>query len=212
MNKFFSLTLLFFLLLSSQSVFAACTLPAGGESQTRYDFTAHKMYYCDNTNWIESGGSGGGASAAMFSIRKANGVNGGSLPISGLNYRVLNTSVHNTIAGASLSAGTVTLPAGVYLMTYNTQAYGQPTKTQAFIDINGSVYNASSPIMTWSTYNRGGTLIVSATYSSAVPFTVDVGIHYEGVQGSDTVTGLSSSISGTVEYFDTLSVARLGDV
>ncbi|MBL1436413.1 MAG: hypothetical protein COB08_009470 [Rhodobacteraceae bacterium] len=62
MNKFFSLTLPFLLLFSSSQAFAACTSPAGGESQTRYDFTAHKLYYCDNTNWIESGGGGGSGS------------------------------------------------------------------------------------------------------------------------------------------------------
>lgn len=35
--------------------FAACTSPDGQESQTRYDFTSHKMFYCNGTNWIESG-------------------------------------------------------------------------------------------------------------------------------------------------------------
>lgn len=60
MNKYLSLTLLFFLLFPSSQAFAACTSPAGAESQSRYDFTAHKLYYCDNTNWIESGGSSGG--------------------------------------------------------------------------------------------------------------------------------------------------------
>lgn len=40
---------------------ADCTSPAGAESQTRYDFTAHKLYYCDGTNWVESGGAAGGA-------------------------------------------------------------------------------------------------------------------------------------------------------
>lgn len=203
--------LLFTLFISGQA-FAACSSPAGVASQTRYDFTAHKLYYCNNTNWVEYGNSGGSASAAMFSIRKANGVGGGSLPISGLNYRILNTAVHNTITGASLAAGTVTLPAGVYFMTYNAQVYGLPTQAQAFIEINGSVYNAGSPVMNWSTYNRGGTLVVTATYSSAAPFTVDVGIYYSAAQASSFVTGVSSGISGTVEYFDTLSIARLGGV
>lgn len=62
MNKFFSFTLLLLFLFLSNQASAACTSPAGGESQTRYDFTAHKLYYCNNTDWIESGGSGGGGS------------------------------------------------------------------------------------------------------------------------------------------------------
>lgn len=35
---------------------AACTSPNGQETQTRYDFAAHKLYYCNNTNWVEMGG------------------------------------------------------------------------------------------------------------------------------------------------------------
>ena len=45
---------------------AACSSPTGVASQTRYDFTAHKMYYCDNTNWVEMGGSGGGGGDDLY--------------------------------------------------------------------------------------------------------------------------------------------------
>ena len=40
----------------STAAFAACTSPAGQESQTRYDYAAHKMYYCNNSVWVEMGG------------------------------------------------------------------------------------------------------------------------------------------------------------
>lgn len=46
------------LLLISAPAQAACNSPSGQDSQTRYDFTAHKMYYCNNTNWVEMGGGG----------------------------------------------------------------------------------------------------------------------------------------------------------
>lgn len=39
----------------SAHAYAQCTSPDGEETQTRYDFTVHKMYYCDNTNWVEMG-------------------------------------------------------------------------------------------------------------------------------------------------------------
>ncbi len=41
----------------STAAFAACTSPAGQESQTRYDYAAHKMYYCNNSVWAEMGAS-----------------------------------------------------------------------------------------------------------------------------------------------------------
>lgn len=40
---------------------ADCTSPAGAESQTRYDFSTHKLYYCNGTSWIETGGTAGGS-------------------------------------------------------------------------------------------------------------------------------------------------------
>jgi hypothetical protein len=46
-----------FIPLFSSHAFALCSSPSGAESQTRYDFTGHKMYYCDGTNWVEGGGS-----------------------------------------------------------------------------------------------------------------------------------------------------------
>lgn len=39
---------------------ADCTGPAGVASQTRYDGVENKLYYCNDTDWVEMGGSGGG--------------------------------------------------------------------------------------------------------------------------------------------------------
>lgn len=39
---------------------ADCTNPAGAESATRYDFTAHKLHYCNGTSWMEVGSHTGG--------------------------------------------------------------------------------------------------------------------------------------------------------
>lgn len=32
---------------------AACSSPAGAESQTRYDFTSHSLLYCNGTSWVK---------------------------------------------------------------------------------------------------------------------------------------------------------------
>ncbi|MFA5592387.1 MAG: hypothetical protein WC989_03640 [Micavibrio sp.] len=39
--------------------YAACVSPAGGESETRYDFSQHKMYYCNGMEWVGAGGGDG---------------------------------------------------------------------------------------------------------------------------------------------------------
>ena len=53
LRHFYSVLVL--LCLFSVSAHAACTSPDGAESQTRYDFGAHKMYYCNNSSWVEMG-------------------------------------------------------------------------------------------------------------------------------------------------------------
>lgn len=55
MKSVFAAIMLLFIAVPAQ---AACNSPTGQDSQTRYDFTAHKMYYCNNTNWVEMGGGG----------------------------------------------------------------------------------------------------------------------------------------------------------
>lgn len=44
-----------FFAIFSVSAYASCTSPDGAESQTRYDFTAHKMYYCNGADWLQMG-------------------------------------------------------------------------------------------------------------------------------------------------------------
>ncbi len=51
---------------------AACTSPAGLASQTRYDSAANKMYYCNNTNWIDMGGGAAGFSNPATSAHNKN--------------------------------------------------------------------------------------------------------------------------------------------
>lgn len=67
MRKYFSVLIfiIFSLISFTSRGYAACTTPNGQESQTRYDFAVHKMYYCDNSDWLELGasGSGGGGEA-----------------------------------------------------------------------------------------------------------------------------------------------------
>jgi len=51
---------------------------------------------------------------AIFEDQKADGTDGGTFTSGAWQTRVLNTTSHNTITGASLSANQITLPAGTY--------------------------------------------------------------------------------------------------
>ena len=50
--------LVLFSLFISSSAFADCTAPDGLESQTRYDFGTHKMYFCNGASWQEGSADG----------------------------------------------------------------------------------------------------------------------------------------------------------
>jgi hypothetical protein len=96
----------------------------------------------------------GDAATQYMHVRDEKGPNtypaGSSL--AGVNIRVLNTVVSNTISGASLSSNRVTLPAGSYLITGRAPAI----RTE---DHKGYLYNvtASSLAIAGSTaYNSSG--------------------------------------------------------
>ena len=53
------------MMILSHGVMAACSSPSGSASQTRY--ASNKMYYCNNTVWVEMGGGGGGGTSSCSS-------------------------------------------------------------------------------------------------------------------------------------------------
>lgn len=83
-----------------------------------------------------------GSLTQVIHIREseATGVQGGSAPANGTTVRVLNSTVKNTITGASLSANQVTLPAGTYRFTASAPAYNVGSHR---VDL----YNASGPTL-----------------------------------------------------------------
>lgn len=62
------LLVVFFSFVFIHPAYADCISPPGAESATRYDFTAHKLYYCDGANWVELGGAAGGAEIPQGSL------------------------------------------------------------------------------------------------------------------------------------------------
>lgn len=101
----FSLTVvLFFVLALPSTARAACTSPAGSESQTLYDFTNHVLKYCDNTSWLTFvAGAGGGAPGGATTQVQFN--NGGSFAgSSGLIWS--GTSLRSGGSTASVIIGT----------------------------------------------------------------------------------------------------------
>lgn len=93
--------------------------PAGSETidgalTTTFQRGESRLIQCDGTRLqsilLEAGASG----LLHLQDRRASGINGSGLAGGVNSVRVINTTVSNTIPGASLSANQVALPAGVY--------------------------------------------------------------------------------------------------
>ena len=105
------------------------------------------------TNFTGSGAALTGMATQYMHVRdeKAQGTDAGS-SLAGVNIRVLNTVVSNTISGASLSSNRVTLPAGSYLINGRAPAIRSG-------DTKGYLYNVTSSslaIAGSTSYNSNG--------------------------------------------------------
>ncbi|MCA1241472.1 hypothetical protein LC092_03370 [Stappia stellulata] len=78
MKFIFLLNIAFIFISFNSSAQAACSSPPGQASQTRYDFTANKLYYCNDTDWVEMGGSGGGSSIVPIDVKLTTAANNGN--------------------------------------------------------------------------------------------------------------------------------------
>lgn len=123
------------------------------------------------------------------SDQKASGTAGGTSVSADITQtRTLNTTDTNTIAGASLSSNTITLPAGTYYCRFRAPAYNTTGSHKAFL------YNSAD-----STYTLIGSSASTPTSSSGV--TDSVGC------GSFTIT---ASKTFTLRHYTTTGTATSG--
>ncbi len=69
----FILIIFFSVALNANNAYAACTSPPGQASQTRYDSAQNKMYYCNNSTWVDMGGGAAGFSNPATTSLNMNG-------------------------------------------------------------------------------------------------------------------------------------------
>ena len=109
-----------------------------------------------------SGIFGGAARGALFHVQnvQASGVGGAALTAGAWRTRVINTELFNGIAGASLAANQITLPAGIYECRSWQMAY-------ATYYSNVRLYNvtdAATALLGGSGFIQGATTVVNVPY------------------------------------------------
>ena len=105
-------------------------------------------------------GAAGGASFAIFSHQLGAGSEGGSASSGGFQTRTLNTTIVNTISGASLASNVITLPAGNYIVEATGCFYGGVQRTKH------RFYNTTDSATVATSLNAEGVTIASASNQS----------------------------------------------
>jgi len=139
---------------------------------------------------------------------QASGTQGGTFTSGAWRTRTLNTSVQNTISGASLSSNQITLPAGTYSLVAIAPAY-QVESNQA------RIYNITdSAVIVQGNNSYGSTTVlsqqmtmVSATFTIAATKVIELQ-HYGGQtkasQGFGSAVGL-----GFNEIYSSVSIVKV---
>jgi hypothetical protein len=107
--------------------------------------------------------SGSGVPGLIVEDQKPLGTAGGT-SVTGFQVRTLNAAVLNTIAGASLAANQITLPAGSYYVEYSAPAVNINNHKAAFYNVTDAAFVSSGT----SSYNFGSGSGYAQTDSTGV--------------------------------------------
>ena len=157
----------------------------------------------DGTNWHCQ--TTGLDSVMVCCEQQPSGTNGGS-SVAGLQTRILNTVLWNTISGASLSSNEITLPAG----TYDIRA-DLPASTTTGIDHRGYLYipSTSTISLLGSSASTGGSVTVSEIEgmlnTAGVTFNIQ---HWISVAQATTGLGIASGM-GQPEVYTQIFIRKV---
>ena len=139
--------------------------------------------------------------------QEPSGTQGGS-SVAGLNVRILNTVLNNSISGASLASNQITLPAGTYYISATApQLQGNPSKLSLYNVTSGSYVIVGQNN---SAGTSGGILNPMRgiiTISTTSVFQLN---HYINVASSSNGLGAAVSQSGVVEVYADIEIWQLG--
>ena len=142
--------------------------------------------------------------------QKTDGTSGGSSS-AGVNVRVLNTVVTNTITGASLSSNQVTLPAGTYVVRAETRCYKAGVNVLRLYNVTDTAYISTAEGL--NSYNSpGGDVISSAslfgTFTLAASKAIELRHNMSTAKASNGL-GDVNGVSGMTEYYTDLRFWRV---
>lgn len=159
--------------------------------------------------WLDVPAVGTGVAPYMrVHEEQPSGTNGGG-NVSGLQTRVLNTVLANTIPGASLASNQITLPAGTYRIDASAPTGGAVVRhqaqlynvTDAVVLVNGTS-ETNNATATTNKSNIVGTFTLSATKALAVRHYMSTVVSPNGLGGAVS--------SGFPEVYTVVAITKVG--
>lgn len=145
---------------------------------------------------------------------------GGTPAVDAWTKRKLNTTVSNTIAGASLSGDQVTLPAGDYRIVsasqavYRTnQSFSRLRNVTANSDVifGGNIYASAAQASPSEVYGHGQqSLLPSSEFTLAATTQVELQYYVKSGGGGSNGLGLPVNITGYSEVYAELIIEKVG--
>lgn len=141
--------------------------------------------------------------------QQSSGTNGGTFTSGAWQTRALNTSIINTISGASLSSDTITLPSGTYQIdgyAIANQTNGHMTRLQN-TTTNTTIITGSSGIAN-STVSENNLSLIKGKFTLSGSTTIQLQ-HYCNTTFSSGGFGQSVGISGVVETYSSIFLSKV---
>lgn len=140
--------------------------------------------------------------------QQTSGTNGGTSAANSTQTRVLNTTVVNTIPGASLASNAVTLPAGTYEVSARVPSYGAVSNSANLFNSSDSTVALISCSSSQGATASDNIFIVGIfTIAAAKNFTI---VHWTLASTATSGLGRASSSPGQVEVFTEAIFKKIG--
>lgn len=135
---------------------------------------------------------------------------GGGTNIVGVNIRVLNTILTNTISGASLASNQVTLPAGSYYVRASAPAFACGAVKLSLYNVSTSAYLLIGTAEITSNTSNSAKSFVSGVITLASTQALELSMYCTGGPQNGSGLGYPTGQPGIVEVYSDIEIWQLG--
>jgi|DEB0MinimDraft_3_1074331.scaffolds.fasta_scaffold56182_2 hypothetical protein len=167
------------------------------EGQMAYLEDTNATQYYDGSSWASIAPTAG---IAIFNETQSSGTSGGTFTAGSYVKRTLNTTVVNTITGASIATSVITLPAGTYEVHATAPAYDVDRHKMRIRDTTNSIDLAiGNPLIATSGTDVSNQSVVMGSFTLAGSTNIEVQ-HQCGTSRAGNGLGVEGSFGDNEVY------------